>query len=74
MTNREDRTSDYVCIPCGIAHLSKEQLAGEGGAHTAHISECGLCGKKDMVLHIRHYNWLYKPKTEKDDKSNTELS
>lgn len=61
--DRDKRDSDYVCVPCGIKFLTAEQLAKEGGAHTAHTSRCTVCGEEDMVLHIRIYNWLFKPKT-----------
>ena len=62
--NREDRTSDYVCTPCGLQFLSEKQKAQEGGVHTAHLAKCGVCGKEDTVLHIRVYNWLFKPKED----------
>ena len=64
--DREKRESDWVCVPCGVKFLSKKQLESEGGAHTAHIGECCVCGKEDSVLHIRNYNWLHKPKDKKD--------
>lgn len=68
---KKDIHSSYVCVPCGKYFLTPEQLTG-GGAHTAHISKCGVCDKEDMVIHIRHYNWLihykYKPKRKKNDK------
>ena len=60
--NRENRTSDYVCIPCGVQFLSEKQKSADGHAHTAHKSECGICGKENLVIHIRAYNWLFKPK------------
>lgn len=51
----DNRTSDYVCWDCGEQFLPKEKRSG---VVTAHISECGLCGEKKGVTHIRGWNWL----------------
>jgi len=58
---RENRTSDRVCGGCGVQFLSKEQIEGGGGVHTAYIDDCGICGNKGLTLPIRHYNNLYRP-------------
>ena len=69
---RSEMDTDYVCVPCGVYFLTEEQLAAEGGAHTAHMAKCGACGTEAAVLHIRHYNWLnhpkYKSNSTKDEK------
>ena len=66
---KKDTHSDYVCLDCGTYFLTPKQLAGEGGAHTAHMGKCGVCDKEESLFHIRIYNWLrhykYKPKKEK---------
>jgi len=61
----EARTSDYVCIDCGIQYLTEEQKnSGELSVATAHKADCGLCGTETTVVHIRHYNYLYKPEED----------
>lgn len=59
MKSREDRTSDYVCISCGVKFLSEKQKK-QGGVTTVHKGECGLCGEITSITHIRKYNWLIK--------------
>jgi len=54
----ENRTSDYVCWDCGTSFLTEKQKKERSGVVTAHTSECGLCGVKKSVIHIRHWNWL----------------
>lgn len=60
MINPEQRTSDYVCVPCGVQFLSEEQKK-KGGVSTFSISECGLCNTRTNTTHIRKYNYLNKP-------------
>lgn len=57
------RTSDYVCVDCGVTFLSKRQRRKENShVTTFHKGECGLCNKEKAVTHIRAYNYLHKPK------------
>lgn len=60
MKDRENRTSDYVCCSCGVQYLTEEQKKEGGNVVTAHLGNCGLCGKEDTVIHIRYYNYLFK--------------
>lgn len=54
----ENRTSDYVCVECGVQYLSENQKKEEGIATTFSDSECGVCKKEKPTTHIRHYNYL----------------
>lgn len=56
---RETRTSDSVCVACGVNFLSEEQKK-ESSVTTFHKGECGLCEKNTLVTHMRHYNYLFK--------------
>jgi transposase len=53
----ENRTSDYVCWPCGKPF----QKEGECGVVTAHTGHCGICMEYTSVTHIRAFNYLLKP-------------
>ena len=57
---RNERTSDYVCQPCGVGYLSEKQLK-DNSVSTYSVSECGLCHKKTSTTHMRHFNYLTKP-------------
>lgn len=57
MRTKENRISDYVCIPCGVQYLSEKQKE-EGGVSTFHEGKCGLCENKTHITHMRHYNYL----------------
>lgn len=57
--DRDNRTSDYVCVPCGIQFLSEKQKE-EGGVSTFSNGECGLCNQVTMITHMRIYNYLHK--------------
>ena len=63
--DREKRINDYICHECGIEFLSEKQMT-ETTIATAHISKCGLCGEDKSIIHMRHYNYLYKHKTMKN--------
>lgn len=52
------RTSDYVCVDCGVKFLTKNQKE-KGGVSTFHLGKCGLCGEEKSITHIRTYNYLY---------------
>ena len=60
----KERTSDYICFDCGFEFLTEKQKSGEGGAVTAHKSNCCLCGEEKSVTHIRAFNWLNLPKND----------
>jgi hypothetical protein len=66
---KKDIHSELVCTECGIYFLTPEQLEAGGGAYTANMGTCGVCDKEDLLLPIRHYNYLihykYKPKRKK---------
>lgn len=53
----DNRTSDYACWDCGLQFLTAEQKKRDGVV-TANESNCGLCGERKAVIHIRHWNWL----------------
>ena len=55
----EQRTSDYVCIDCGVPYLTEKQKK-EGGVCTFHVGECGVCRETTSITHMRHYNYLTK--------------
>lgn len=55
----EDRTSDYVCIDCGVKYLTEDQKKDDR-ITTVSDSDCGLCGEHKPTKHIRHYNYLRK--------------
>ena len=52
------RTSDYVCVDCGVKFLTDKQKEN-GGVSTFHLGKCGLCGEEKSITHIRTYNYLY---------------
>ncbi len=54
----QDRSSDYVCIECGVQYLSDRQLRNGGNDTTFFMGECGLCGEEKSITSIRHYNYL----------------
>lgn len=55
------RTSDYVCVDCGVPFLTKRQR--KKAIITAfHKGECGLCNEEKAITHIRAYNYLRKTK------------
>ncbi len=54
----DNRTSDYVCWDCGTQFLTAEQKKEAGYNVTAHENNCGLCGEKKGVTHIRAWNRL----------------
>ena len=57
LTNlRENRTSDYCCVDCGVKFIKKDKM--NITIATFHKSICGVCGKEKSVTHIRHYNYL----------------
>jgi len=65
MNTVEERTSDYVCIDCGVPYLTEKQKDTEntlGHCSTFHSGICGLCGEGRLITHIRAYNYLIKPK------------
>lgn len=57
--NKEERTSDYVCFPCGREYLTDAQKK-KGHVVTAHNGICGLCGKETSITHMRAFNYLNK--------------
>lgn len=61
MNTPDTRTSDYVCFDCGRPY---QRPNAEERAVTCHISKCGLCEEEKSVTHIRHFNWLIKPKKQ----------
>lgn len=58
IANVSTRTSDYVCVDCGINYLTEKQKESGGQCHTFHLSECGLCQQIKPVTHMRAYNYL----------------
>ena len=60
---KDSKEIKVVCIPCGVQYLTDKQK-GQGGVVTANKGICGLCGKEEYVVPIRHYNNLQKPNTK----------
>lgn len=52
-----NRTSDYICIDCGVKYLSEQQKQSGGNVTTFHQNDCGICGENKGVTSIRHYNY-----------------
>ncbi len=69
----DNRTSDYVCIDCGVPFLTEKQKSEGGHGTTFHKTVCGLCGKEGSVTHIRHYNRLKYPLPMEAGKKNNIL-
>lgn len=59
MKDREERTSDYVCVKCGVEYLTKQQKK-ENSVATFSLGICGMCGEQAATTHIRNYNYLHK--------------
>lgn len=47
----------WVCWDCGMPYLTEKQKQ-QGGAITAHINICDVCGENKTVTHVRHWNYL----------------
>lgn len=50
--------NNYVCVDCGVKHLTEKQKSNGGQAHTFHINTCTVCSEKKSVTHIKAYNYL----------------
>lgn len=66
MNTPDTRTSDYVCFDCGRPFVRDLMNFDEfvAAGVTCHMGECGLCGEEKGVTHVRHFNWLRKPKSD----------
>lgn len=66
MNTPDTRTSDYVCFDCGAPYLSHGIFMDYNevvGGVTHHMGRCGICEEEKALTHVRHFNWLRKPKT-----------
>lgn len=61
----DKRSSDYICLPCGLNFITKEEYYFKtNGVVTYHEGICGLCNEVKSICHIRHYNYLHIAKEE----------
>lgn len=60
MKKKNDRTSDYVCVDCGVPYLTEKQKKEGGHVATFHMGTCGICENHKSITHIRAYNYLNK--------------
>ena len=61
MTRKHTSVNGYVCVECGVKHLTEHQKK-RGSVTTFHKGECIKCKRTKLVTSTRHYNYLRKIK------------